>query len=681
MDNEVHLLHRAIVFITALLFLVIASSTPRAQDYDDDDRTTDTLDQYLEDDLLRLKLKPLDLGTCSVDQLARLPGMDIGRSMQLLDAIDRGDVRTWAHVRHVIPINRETLGLLQAHTRLPRQRHEREARGRIRFDAGISLPGRLGGRSQVQRITDNGTKSDTVVIGTKFVGSPASLRMEGVLSDEAVSIAFRASKESWEPWFYDDTLAYVYDGSRVLRMAGSNDSSVRRRGGSIGVSAGMDQPDWGVTVGDYRLNVPVPMESIIRAGSDLIRRAVIPGAPLARSSPSFSDLGFLRGILLRLGPEAGRTVLPNIAIGISAREYASSSSSPLDVSTGGTLRTRPQLRRSGSIHEEGLVMATRFERRRWGADLYIQHWRRSLPLTHDTSAEDVHYSGSLWFRIGQGIARASGMLVSQRAFASAGIVIPIGPGAEVTALGRYGATHERIVLPGGIVLPEEGLEWSVAGSWRESKFEETDVTVGSRGQRVSSSSPFGGMTTYAGLTRTERESSTLRRMTLRLESTPAGYGSARDGRRKSADEIEARGGYRLEWWKGPVRVVTDVQASMIDISGASHAIASAGSASLTYRWKTALTARGRISLYAAESPATIYDVAPSFRGRSMPLTLSGRGARLNVELRAELDAKASIALGLEHRNRSDRSRIVDSGDDLIDSPDVTSFWFSAQLQR
>ncbi len=666
--------------LLVFLCLCVSASCVWSQEYVEDDIETDTLDAYVSDELLQLELRPLDLGTCSVDQLARLPGMGIGLAAELLDAIDRGEVRTWTQVRHALEIDRATLRLLQIHTRLPRHRHDKPATAHFNLEAGIALPPRRGARDPVMRVTSGRATADTITVGTRFVGSALSTRLEGVLASGVATIAFRGSKDSWEPWFFDDTLGYTYSGSVVTSRDSLGDSVVRRRGGSVGVSATVDQADWGLLVGDYRVTTPAATGTLLRSSADVIRRLLIPGTPVARASPSFSEDGFLRGILLRLGAAYGRTTVPNIDIGVTERDYASAASSPTDISTDGIRRTRSELRRAGGVHEEGVVVAARWERRRWGADIQTQRWvrRSTFPIVGSAAGEFI--GGSLWHRVGNGLARTGCLVVSRCVIATAGILLPVGSRAEVAGIGRYVINDARIVIPGGASLPRQGMEWMVAGSWRASRYELTEVSVGSREMSVGSSAPFGGMTTYVGLTRTERETSALRRVTLRLETTPAAASSSPDSRLRDREEIRAHVGYRSEWWNGPVRIGTDLQLSFVDQAGERRGIASAAAASVAYRWGSAFEVRGRVALFDAESPATIYDVAPSYRGRSMPLTLGGRGARLNIELRHSLWKGIVGGLGIEHRNRTDRSRVADSGDDQIDSPDVTTIWASAQLR-
>lgn len=669
-----------VIYIIALF--MISSATPnRAGAQEDDQVLDDTVDIYLRDDLLRLQLNPLPLVTCTVDELARLPGISYDMAQTLLDAVDCGAIRTWSDVRDAIAIDTQELMMLKRYTRLPARRSRRNARRHVRVDISTSSPKRRGALTPLRRVVRQPGGIDTIEVGDVFAGSGVAIRAEGAVATDDVSIVFRTLKESYEPWSIQDTLRFAYSNYEFIDTMPAHDSVVHRRGSTLGFAATFDRASWGVILGDFRTTELLPGESLARSSPDHLRRLTSPGQPTVSPSPVASEVGYLRGMAIRIGPARSRTAIPTLTLAHSIRSYvASSHTATTRLSSDGTHRTRQQLRRSGGVWEQTSIVGARYERRRWGTGVIAEAWRRHSSVAIDTSSHGWSIESSVWTRVGRGLARCDGRLWFDGIGAGGGIVLPVASGVELSSYIRYVHAPNRVLFPSGTATPGTGMEWSLAARWRPSRFELTDVQFGGRTSRQTVESPFGDRLVHAGLSRSVQAAQTYSRIALTIESMVVRDRADDDGRIRTADQVNIRFSARNVWRMSHSSITADAGMSISDLADQRRSLALSGSVSMLRTFSRRLAARARMVLFLAESPTAVYDVAPSFRGSSMPITLSGRGGRLQIEGRIEPLAGATLALGLDYRGRSDRLRILSNGDDTIDGTDVTTVWINCELR-
>jgi len=674
----------SVVKLSMLALLLLAGFLPMSAQHDADDGTfdADTVDPYLDDDLLRLQLRPLELGKCSMEDVARLPGIGLRTAEAIVEGIDQGTIRSWSDLRRAIPIDAADVHFLRQHARLPSQRTKRSPSLVTRAEVASEGGSRRGFQAMQKRIVRTATHDDTLSIGTVFLGSPLALRIDQTFVGGPLTIMVRAGKDAGEPWFVDDTLAFSYARNEYIDTGIATTETIRRRGGSVGLAAEWDEESWSALVGDFRPSLIVPMSALFRQNVDAIRRGGVRDQRRIRLSPMHGEYGYLRGVAIRVGQTRLSQLMPAMYAAVSVRDYSTASAdSTLDISTDGQRRTRTDLRRSGGVRESSAFVATSHRQRRWGIDGDVLAWTRNAPGTVSDPASGIYMEGGAWLRYGFGLLTAFVARWNTGTAVGGMMVQPLGFSGEIAAAIRGTFCSAQTRLPGGSSTPPEGVEWSLAGRWKASRGEITEVQAGLRHGPPGPTSPFGTLVTRAELRRELRIAESTVRSWVSIERNAVATTNELTSRRQSTTELTAIGGIRGEWNRGSSRMRGGVTARSIHAPRARAKLGFVGLMELRRTLAPHLVGQLRIALHCADAGVSIVDVAPSLRGRGVVTVLAGRGCRTTLEAEVSPSTHVRIAAGLDFRTRSDRSRIVDSGDDTIEATESTVLWGAVTIRH
>jgi len=668
-----------VFLLVSIVVAIVSPGTAAGQDEDAHD--ADTLEPHISDDLLLLRLRPLDLGTCRAEDLASLPDIDLIQAEAIIASVDNGRVVRWSDLRGIRELDAEQIRVLRTYTRLPAQTRIREPSSIARFDLSTESPARRGSKQVVTRVIDHGGRLDTIAVGSAFVGSNAAVRVEGILDAEPVRMAFRAVKESGEPWGVVDTPAYSYGRDERIRSSDTVDTTIRRRGGAFGVSMSIDQSWWGAIAGDFRIASGLPTWSMFTYGAAPLRRLVMPSPRRVRAGPVTGEHGYLRGIALRLGDADGRGPVPRIDCAASIREYGASGDLPTtEISANERRRTRGELRRSGGVRESAMVAGAGIALRRWGISVATCHWERHSTVDRTISTRGWHADATAWTRLAGGLAKVTSMRWGGGTLVGALFTAPVGGTGEVSGGVRHVSSDRRAMLPGGQDTPGSGIEAIVTGKWRQSTSESTEIRMGIRRDPPDRSPPFGGTIIHMGLGRSLRMDPSVWAWLVVVERRPTAHIDGNGMRVRSSDESLVRGTLRGDWTWQSTRLRCEADASIRERGDEGTPWTVRGS--IEFRWsRGATTGLVRSVVYATDKGESILDPAPSLKGRANTTTLSGRGCRIGVEGEFRPIDGVAFRGGLDYRVRTDRRRIIDDGIDTVPAPEVTVLWFGLQLRN
>ncbi|MGE3801664.1 MAG: hypothetical protein AB7H80_11650, partial [Candidatus Kapaibacterium sp.] len=220
-------------------------------------------EEEIEDGILdlieRYRTEPLQLYTASAEELSELPGISPQTAVRILEFLKKEQPDSFDDFSSLNWLSVEVLQVLKALTILgtppPSPELHLQFRGRVSRD----VEERRGYSENQYRVLVGQTSPgsvpilDTVVIGSRYTGSPEGLLSRILVSYGEYSGGITFEKDPGEPLSFTDTINYTYDNyERIESEVNSEDLKVKTRLGSfVSLHARAELTPATLFLGDY----------------------------------------------------------------------------------------------------------------------------------------------------------------------------------------------------------------------------------------------------------------------------------------------------------------------------------------------------------------------------------------------------------------------------------------------